>query len=451
MTSAARTVLSDWVLKLALMGLAFAAATLLLRDIAALPVHVALAPLEGWHAYLAEAAMDRAPLYPGELMINTYPPLSFYLLGALGRLTGDAIIAGRILSLISFAAITAGMVALLRQLGANVITSLFAGLVLGLTLLAASGVVAVNDPALLGHALQFQGLLLLLNTRPATIPASLLFAAGLLVKLSLLAMPLAAILWLLPRHRREAALMAAIILGLLAATLGGLHFWMGADLSALVPRSWLASGPGLRWGPFLVWAALPLVALVWLARRFGHDRWVRFAVLYAATGLVMLLAGAGITDCAVALGLSGGLALTRFAPPYRGAVALIYALPLALYLGLYFRAENLAYREVFQRQARLDIAMLEVNRGPALCENLALCYWAGKAEAVDVPNLALAFGPSGGRDDQALARLLASGHYQSVQLARLHPFALGPHVETALAARYRVQHRDNNGVFLLRR
>ena len=447
MTSAARTVLSDWVLKLALMGLAFAAATLLLRDILALPVHVALAPLEGWHAYLAEAAIEHAPLYPGELMVNTYPPLSFYLLGALGRLTGDAIIAGRILSLIGFAAITAGMMALLRQLGANVITSLFAGLVLGLTLLAASGVVAVNDPALLGHALQLQGLLLLLNARPAIIPASLLFAAGLLVKLSLVAMPLAAILWLLPRHRREAMMMAAIILGLLAAALGGLHFLMGADLSVLLPNTW----PGLRWLPFLVWAALPLVALIWLARRFGHDRWVRFAVLYAAVGSAMLLAGAGVIDCAMALAMGGGLALARFAPLYRGAIALVYALPLALYLGLYFRAENLAYREVFQRQARLDIAMLEVNRGPALCENLALCYWAGKAEAVDVPNLALAFGPSGGRDDQALARLVASGHYQSVQLARLHPFALGPHVETALAARYRVQHRDNNGVFLLRR
>jgi len=167
--------------------------------------------------------------------------------------------------------------------------------------------------------------------------------------------------------------------------------------------------------------------------------------------LAVLLAGAGITDCAMALALSGVLALARFAPPYRGGGALIYALPLALYLGLYFRAENLAYREVFQRQARLDIAMLEVNRGPALCENLALCYWAGKAETVDVPNLALAFGPNGGRDDQALTRLLESGHYQNVQLARLHPFALGPHVETALAARYHVQHRDNNGVFLLRR
>ena len=446
MTRATRIALSDWTLKLALMGLAFAATTLLLRDILALPVHVALAPLEGWHAYLAEAAIEHAPLYPAGLMVNTYPPLSFYLLGAAGRLTGDAIIAGRIISLIGFAAITAGMVALLRQLGANVITSLFAGLVLGLTLLAASGVVAVNDPALLGHALQLQGLLLLLNTRSAVIPASLLFAAGLLVKLSLVAMPLAAILWLLLKHRREAMLMAAIILGLLATALGGLHFIAGADLSALVPRTW----PGLHPGPFLVWAALPLVALIWLARRFGHDRWVRFAALYAAAALIMLLAGAGITDCAMALALSGGLALARFAPSWRGAIALIYALPLALYLGLYFRSENLAYREVFQRQARLDIAMLEVNRGPALCENLALCYWAGKAEAVDVPGLALAF-PSGGRDDQALARLLASGHYQSVQLAHLHPFALGPHVEAALAARYRVQHRDNNGVFLLRR
>ena len=31
-------------------------------------------------------------------MVNNYPPLSFYLVGALARLTGDAVIAGRILA-----------------------------------------------------------------------------------------------------------------------------------------------------------------------------------------------------------------------------------------------------------------------------------------------------------------------------------------------------------------
>ena len=43
--------------KLVLMALAFAAASLLLRDALAISLHVPLDPNEGWNAYLAHAAM----------------------------------------------------------------------------------------------------------------------------------------------------------------------------------------------------------------------------------------------------------------------------------------------------------------------------------------------------------------------------------------------------------
>ena len=76
--------------------LALAAAALLARDIIAVPAHVPLDPNEGWNAYHALAAMAGRGLYPppGALMINNYPPLSFFLVGALGRITGDMIVAG---------------------------------------------------------------------------------------------------------------------------------------------------------------------------------------------------------------------------------------------------------------------------------------------------------------------------------------------------------------------
>jgi len=99
-------VLSDILFKLVLMGLAFAAASLLLRDAFAIGAHVPLDPNEGWNAYLAHAAVTGAPLYPQGLMVNNYPPLSFYIVGALGTITGDPIVAGRLVSLISFFALT---------------------------------------------------------------------------------------------------------------------------------------------------------------------------------------------------------------------------------------------------------------------------------------------------------------------------------------------------------
>jgi hypothetical protein len=56
---------------------------------------------EGWAAYHADAAMGRSALYPSrdQLITNNYPPLSFYIVGALGRLIGDTVLAGRLLSL----------------------------------------------------------------------------------------------------------------------------------------------------------------------------------------------------------------------------------------------------------------------------------------------------------------------------------------------------------------
>lgn len=43
---------------------------------------------EGWNAYFADAAMGKMPLYPSasQLITNNYPPLSFYIVGSIGRL-----------------------------------------------------------------------------------------------------------------------------------------------------------------------------------------------------------------------------------------------------------------------------------------------------------------------------------------------------------------------------
>ncbi len=60
---------------------------------------------EGWNAYHAASAMQ-APrtLYPGpqSLLTNNYPPLSFFIVGAVSALTGgDAILAGRLVAFVS--------------------------------------------------------------------------------------------------------------------------------------------------------------------------------------------------------------------------------------------------------------------------------------------------------------------------------------------------------------
>src|SRR5882757_2792450 len=111
----------------ALLAMALAVLALLARNILAIPLLVPLDPNEGWNAAHALAAMAGHALYPhsDSLMVNNYPPLSFYLVGELGRLTGDPIIAGRVLSLIAFLAACGGIALVLRHMTCRVPARLF--------------------------------------------------------------------------------------------------------------------------------------------------------------------------------------------------------------------------------------------------------------------------------------------------------------------------------------
>src|SRR6516225_12105593 len=76
---------------------------------------------EAWNAYFADAAMGKMPLYPSadQLITNNYPPLSFYIVGLLGRFVGDPVLAGRLLSLLAMVAIATAIVLSVRRLGGS--------------------------------------------------------------------------------------------------------------------------------------------------------------------------------------------------------------------------------------------------------------------------------------------------------------------------------------------
>src|SRR5579862_2788401 len=59
---------------------------------------------EGWNAFWADAAIHGRALYPApdSDIANNYPPLSFFIVGAVGYLVGDSLFAGRLVSLVSF-------------------------------------------------------------------------------------------------------------------------------------------------------------------------------------------------------------------------------------------------------------------------------------------------------------------------------------------------------------
>jgi len=130
-------------------------------------------------------------------------------------------------------------------------------------------------------------------------------------------------------------------------------------------------------------------------------------------------------------------------------VVLAYLFPLAVVLMTHFNDNNFAFTAAFRAEAPQDIAFIAEKTGPALCEDLALCYWAGKSASVDVFNMSEAFATHA-RDDQGLAAEIGACQFASLQFDSLDAFALGPRVRSAVLAHYRIDHRDDNGVFLVR-
>jgi hypothetical protein len=432
---------------------------------------VPLDPDEGWNAYLQASAVSGGALYPpaNSFLINNYPPLSFYLIGGLGALVGDNIVAGRIVSLASFLFLTGAIAACARAMGAQWTSAILGSLYFAAVLLLFSDYVGMNDPQLLGHAIQISGLYLLLRERRsafATLVAALLFVTSFFVKHNLVALPLTALGWLIAYDRKS-----ALRFGLAGAIFGALgllafHLTYGASLLPFLAsaRSYSLGNVERLGLAALPWLSVPSAGcalLVYLARGEKH---AVFCVLYAATALgagLFFLGGAGVDvnvlfDAAIALSLGAALVLERVATwrlPALAAIVALYLVPLALSRwlmpGSEWRSAEFWTNPLGDeaKTGRADIALLKDHPGSALCETLALCYWAGKRPEVDVFNLGEAF-RMGARSDRELLNRINRRDFAIVEFEEPPPFGLGDNVDRAVERNYRVTRTSDDGIFL---
>lgn len=427
--------------------LALVSLALLTRDILAIPAHVPLDPNEGWNAAHALAAMAGHGLYPSPqaLMVNNYPPLSFYLIGALARHGGDAIVIGRWISLAAYLAVASAIAAVLRRMECNA-RAIFSGtLFFAALLLITSDYVGMDDPQLLGHAVQLIALLLLLRER--VMIAAALFAASLFIKHNLLALPLAAGLWLLLQDRRAG--LHFLLWGLAFALSGLVLFQLAFGTSLLAqlasPRLSSLANAGSA-AMHLWWAPLPAIAMA----GFWPDRHSLFCSLYAGLALLLGLAfaaGDGVDtnaffDLGIALSLALGPAAERGRWPVLAAAS---AVPLLIFLAVTFQDNNFFFTRAFAQSTARDIAFLKSRGGPALCDQLSLCLWAGKGAEVDVFNVGEAI-KAGARNPAPLVRMITTHHFATLQLIDID--GLGPDVRRAIETNYRADHSDDNGAFL---
>jgi hypothetical protein len=462
-----RRVHADQIVVPALLALLCAAA--LWRVLAVIGLHVPLDPNEGWNAYHAASAMGAGALYPPpqSFMVNNYPPLSFYLVGALGRLLGDNIIAGRIVSLSAFGAIGLGMYAAGRRMGSSCEASSFPPLFFAAGLLLFTDYVGMNDPQLLAHAVATGGFLMALR-EPRRMQemalAALLFVIAAFVKHNVVAMAIATTVWLFFEDRRRALDLAALGLGFLVIGLALFQLVYGRSLLSVVETARLYSFEQLRASAalWLYWTAVPIAVLAAVAVQRWREPYVRLCVIYmlVATAIgIGFLGGAGVDpnvlfDADIALALAASLALDGLSGTRALIVAAAYGAPL-----FYAAATAPEWRDADSWThplrdeadiARRDIALVASRPGPALCEMQSFCYWAGKPPAVDVFNVGQQF-DTGARSDARLSPQIDEHRFAVIQVDPDSPYSLGQNVHDAMARSYRLHHTDDYGAFYVPR
>jgi hypothetical protein len=443
-----------------LVGISCAAA--LVSVVRSIPLQTILNYNEGWNAYHAMELIQGDRLYPvtPRFFFNNYPPLSFYVLAFFGRHIGDPIVAGRCLSLAAFIVWAGLLVPISRSLGARSNEAMAAAALFAASMLLFTEYVGINDPELLGHAIAAVGLFLLVR-HPSSlwrlVMCGTLFTTALFIKHSLIALPVACIVWLATVDRRAAiVLAAAIATTLVMGTLWCIWMFGPGFISQLgAPRVFViarAVGKSSMWAVRL---AAPLAITAVLARRFSHDRGVRFCALYATIAAaigVVFIGGDGVNgnvffDAIWALCACSALGL-RHIPgtrrdPARARMHLYAGLLVAPLVGAAVRlaepgqpGRGWGGTRGDPAAATREVSIIASHPGPALCEELALCFWAGKSAEVDVFNWQQ-HTSRGSRSLDEIAQLLDRRYFGIVQLD-VPGRPLGEPFATALRGNYKI-------------
>jgi hypothetical protein len=462
-------------------GLSLLSALLLLLLIAVpiylIPHHLPLNYNEGWNAYFAQAALRGEPLYPSSqaYLVNNYPPLSFFVVGLLGRLLGDDIIAGRLLSLASFILLGLGIFRLQRWIGARPGLAMLGTLQTMLAIYALrSSAMAMDDPQFLAQLLVIAGTLMLLaqigrETIIGLVSSAVLIVAGGLVKHNVISLPIAVCVWLCLQQRRSALRFLptlAAVGGLAVATLAAIWGHRVFD-SVLRHDRIITLEVALARARFLVLYAIPYYALtVYACFRLRRQPafWLVALYLLLATAVgFWMLSGEGtalnvLYDLVIALGLGTTafvLCLQQDLDEKPNGVAAVAAAKLVLLIPIVvwvvFIQRGTTTRDLDLLAHEKDwtrlIRQLSQSTRPTACETLSLCYWAGQPAEIDFFN----FGEklrTGAMTDTDFRARIERGDYGYVEVEPTSPRLPTPTADW-LASHYMIVDGIDNQALLL--
>jgi hypothetical protein len=460
-----------WVALLGGCGLA------LVRVVLTLPLHVPLNYNEGWNAYHTADVVAGQPLYAAgrPYFFNNYPPLSFLAVAAATRIVPDAIVAGRWLALISFGVWTIVLIEAAVAFGCRRAHACFGALLFAATILVFTDYVGIDDPQMMGHAIASVGLVALLRAasgRAALVVAAVMFVLAVFVKQNLVVLPIACVLWLACLDRWRAWFLAAAIVAAGAATVGISVAAFGTPViaSMMLPRVFLPLKGAWMAVQWLLRAVVLIFFEVLLFRKHSRDSAVIFVTIYVGVAAVIgavLGAGAGVNwnvffdadwalclGAAVALERAGGRPALGALRSSTGIMAGCAIVPVIAALAA-FKPDHatkdywLNPRAAETADAAEQIAFLSAEGGPAICEELALCFWSGKPVEVDVFNAGQQI-LLGRVDQQPLIAAIDRGRFAAIQM-NMPSRDISPAIADSILRRYFIDHAAFNRVFLVPR
>lgn len=367
---------------------------------------------EGWDAFLQMRAMAGLSIYhfDSPYFVNDYPPLSFYIVGAIAKLVGDPVIAGRMVSVAGLLAIAFACAGIARSAGASRLDATLAwATCVGLFASFGTDYVGINDPHLLGQALLITSLAFYLRAPPGVTTALLLAAlttVAVLTKHNMLVIPLLITVDILRRWPLPAKL-TYLAAGFGSAGLTGLAAWLvigPAFFHSVMGSQVYDPARGFLMTVDLLARLQAPLAAVGLALILGRkERPFGLIGAYLVLGLIQgfLFTGGANNDINhffevfTALSIGAGLAahwLGRAVPQplARAALALVinagvlFYAPLALGRFAVDIGGEMALRE---RLFREDVAYVKSFSGKVICQSFLLCVRAGKPLFYDPHNM----------------------------------------------------------------
>lgn len=401
---------------------------------------------EGWNAYRAAMAAHQIPLYgalPLRFGVGTaYPPISFHLIGWLGR-PDTFVQVGRWISLLSLIATGIFVALIVKQESGSRQATIFSFLLYEICIaLLRPDRIGMDDPQLLGEVLSVAGLYFYVrnphSNRTLGVSALLFSLAG-FSKHNLIAFPAAVALDLLLRSRKAfATWVSALVLfaGLLTAMtflVDGRYFMLH-----LMGRGARTYSYWMAWSGYHHYAAtfqsLLVIAIAWSICVFRSRRVIVLAFVFSHVLAFLLAGGFGVDlniffNALAVTAMACGLALSDMAVGSEESRTVRWDSTGALMAALFFvsimifvpgqlRRDRQKIQELRAREGEFNSAVefVKAQPGPALCESLLLCYEAGKPceyEAFSVRALV----KSGALSEGDVLDLVKTHHFQTIQIA----------------------------------